>query len=152
MPEETFGRHVVKYCLFPGPRVCAALARSRLGRSGKLGWRRSQITVQNSNLCQGSLRSPLSFFMFVSLSRLSVHQIWRSPEKWRKRMPDCKLGIYSITRSYSHIRMVLRAIWAHSLLEHSTFPQGTCQFPTNNMNFGDGDFPWSRTSKPVRRL
>ena len=37
MPEETFGRHVVKYCLFPGPRVCAALARSRLGRSGKLG-------------------------------------------------------------------------------------------------------------------
>ena len=37
MPEETFGRHVVKYYLFPGPRVCVALAHSRLGRSGKLG-------------------------------------------------------------------------------------------------------------------
>ena len=41
MPEENFGRHVVKYHLFPGPRVCAALAHSRLGRSGKLGSRRS---------------------------------------------------------------------------------------------------------------
>ena len=40
--------------------------------------------VQNNNLSQGSLPSPLSFFMFVSLTRLSVHQISRSPENEEK--------------------------------------------------------------------
>ena len=113
MPEETFGRHVVKYYLFPGPRVCVALAHSRLGRSGKLGIKEGAIGKKLSEIAiylREACDHPFPFLMFVSFSRLSVHQISRSPEKGRKRMPDCKLDIYSITRSYSHIRMVLRAI------------------------------------------
>lgn len=154
MPEETFGRHVENI-------ICSqdlVFARHSLiqdwegvenwDQEGAIGKKLFKIAIYFRVACD----HPFPFLcLFRWVGCLST-KFRAAPKNEEKECLICKLRIYSITLSYSHNRMALRAIWAHFFLEHSTFAQGTCQFPTNNTNFGDGDFPWSRTSEPVRRL